>query len=69
MAQFTQLSDYWKTYEGEFRDGKKWGLGVMNFGTCKYHGNFENDVFHGNGAVINEKDDKILIKGTWKMGS
>lgn len=40
----------------------------MSFGEWKYHGHFENDVFQGNGSIINEKDGKLMMKGYWENG-
>jgi hypothetical protein len=38
------VSSSWKSYEGELREGKKNGLGVMIFDTgLKFHGNFMDD--------------------------
>lgn len=62
------MAEAWRTYEGEFADGQKNGLGVLSFGEVKYHGHFENDVFHGNGSIIHEKDGKMLAKGCWEKG-
>lgn len=58
----------WRSYEGEFRDGVKHGLGVMNFGDHKYHGHFERDVFHGSGSIISEPEGRLVIRGMWDDG-
>lgn len=58
----------WKSYEGEFREGKKNGLGVMCFncaGNLKFHGNFMDDKFHGSGTLLMENNNRVLLKGIW----
>ena len=41
------------TYEGEYRDGKAEGYGVLNTpGAARYEGEFKNNNLHGHGAII-----------------
>lgn len=67
FKNFKNIRKSWKTYEGEFREGKKNGLGVMLFEGVKYHGNFMEDKFHGSGTLLAE-NARVLLKGIWDQG-
>jgi hypothetical protein len=69
FKSFNNVESNWITFEGEFIDGQKNGLGMMIFQVgddrIKYHGNMKENVFHGSGTLINERDGKIILNGLW----
>jgi|SRR5690554_2412075 len=54
-------------YKGSFVDGKKSGVGYMEYITdCIYYGEFEDDLMHGFGYMEWPNGDQYL--GEWKNG-
>lgn len=68
FLEFEEVRENWRYYEGEFKEGKRCGLGVMVFANNeKYQGHFKDDVFHGTGSAwTGEKE--LLIQGFWQKG-
>lgn len=50
-------------YEGEFKNGKYHGYGILIKNNKKYSGFFKNNEFDGLGTI---ETDKYIEKGTWK---
>ena len=67
-------------YEGNFKDGKKHGIGRYTYTNGSYVGEFKDDKMHGNGTfrtydglkaikyVGEFKDDKMHGNGTYTIG-
>jgi len=58
-----------KNYEGNWKDGKKHGHGIIfdECGNKRFEGEFKNDKKHGNGIVFDENEN-ILYEGYWENG-
>ena len=51
---------------GQFKKGIKCGKGRFFYNNNRYYeGTFAEDVRNGEGAIIDEIEGKILIKGKW----
>lgn len=56
----------WISYEGDFKNGKKHGLGILTLSNNeKFHGHFENEKAFGEGTFENS-DGKIIVIGRWE---
>ena len=54
-------------YKGQFKDGKKNGVGTASFTNgCKYEGHWENGRFHGHGLHL--WSDGRRFEGNWVNG-
>jgi hypothetical protein len=58
----------WK-YEGELRDNKRYGKGVLydECGDIKYEGEWKNNKKHGKG-ILYYYDKRKRYEGDWKFG-
>lgn len=57
------------SYDGEFKDGKKSGLGIERYNNGEYYeGQFNYDLRHGKGILYNQ-NGTIKIESNWDMGS
>jgi hypothetical protein len=55
------------SYEGEYRDGKADGYGVLNTpGEARYEGEFKNNNMHGHGVIISV--DGKRLEGNYLNG-
>jgi hypothetical protein len=54
-------------YIGEFVKGKKCGRGKFYYNNHRYYeGDFDNDMRHGEGIIVDEALAKTVVRGTWK---
>lgn len=62
MAQPTNPNEKYATYIGEWKEGKRNGVGKYNGLDHSYHGEFMDDQFHGSGVLFsNGKPQKGLF--------
>lgn len=54
------------TYEGDFKDGLKWGKGTMVSSDGQYNGEWGLDDKNGRGTMKYSNGDRY--EGTWKNG-
>jgi hypothetical protein len=64
FKNFDGLANAWIKYEGEFRDDKKSGIGVLQLSNGeRYIGGFQEDSVHGKGAFYTL--DGRVVEGLW----
>ena len=70
-------SKYYLFYEGKWNYGQRCGKGIEYYsnGKKKYDGEFNNNLYHGNGTLFfqdgnqfTERFENINYKGNWKFG-
>jgi len=68
FKDFNKLGNNWKRYEGDFRQGKKQGVGNLHLANGeRYYGEFKDDKVSGKGCFY-LKDEPNGIAGEWKNG-
>lgn len=66
FKDFTKLGNNWKKYEGDFKKGKKQGVGTLYLlDGSRYYGEFNDDKISGKGCFY-LKDEPNGIAGEWK---
>ncbi|KAM3136185.1 hypothetical protein pb186bvf_011644 [Paramecium bursaria] len=66
-SDFSKLGFFWQSYFGDFKDGKKNGMGQLKLNNFEsFIGQFRNDLVHGYGIFIKENGE--MIKGRWVWG-
>ena len=64
FKDFDTIDEFWKRYEGYFRNDSKEGFGKLFFTNGEYfEGNFKDDIIEGNGTF--KSRDGTIIKGKW----
>jgi hypothetical protein len=60
-----KITDYWTSYEGDFRTDNREGYGLMYFTNGeKYIGEFKNDIVTGEGNFYSKTGN--IINGRWE---
>jgi hypothetical protein len=66
FKDFSKLGNNWKKYEGDFKKGKKQGVGTLYLlDGARYYGEFNDDQVSGKGCFY-LKDEPNGIAGEWK---